>query len=483
MTAAGLAAFMALWSAWEAPNREGTRLQTEAKYQEAETYYLRAREALDATGRRDAPYGAVINNLAALAQRMSRFQDAESGYREAVDIFKASGRNFDRDRARTMANLGALAMNQGRIADSFGWLEQARVIQQRQRDVALGHTLLTLANLGLLKGDADLAAQSLAQARQAMDLFGRQPGDEAGFALTRCWLLTIQGNPTEASKACDDAQPKVLAEYGATHPHNAMLELRRAQIAQDTGDLDKAADSYRQAAVIYTRIYGESSIPYARATLGLANIRRSQRQYGSALNLAQNSVRIFSSVSGSSGVDQMSALQLLGDIQRSQGQTVQAENTIRRALSLAKNTIGEDSGAAADVMNTLAATLFERPEGREEAGLLLERCIAIREARFGGMHPSLSEPISNLGFVRLSEGKYEEASHLFERSLGIRQQVLGTDHPSHAPVLAAYADTLDHLQRKSQAKWARSLARRLAQSPQNPANQVLTFTNWKDQNK
>lgn len=483
MTAAGLAAFLALFSAWEGPNREGSRLQARARYREAESYYLHSQEALKVLGRRDAPYAAVLNNLSALAQRFGRFEEAESGYKEALEVLQAAGPSYDNERARTLANLGALAMNRGRLDESVIWLAQARSIQQRLRDVALGHTLLTLANLELLRGEADAASQSLAQARQAMDLFGTQQGDEAGWALTRCWLLTVRGNHAEARMVCEAARPKVIAQYGDLHPNVALLELRRAQISLETGDLDTAAESYRLAAVIYARVYSENSVPYARATLGLASVRRSQRQYPSALALAQNAVRILASVPEASPVDRMAALQLVGDLARIQGRNLEAESAIRSALGLAERTMGENSSAAADVLNTLAATLFERPESRDEAAALLERCIAIRESKFGLQHSSLSEPTSNLGFVRLAQGRFEEAARLFERSLGIRQQVLGTEHPSHAPVLIAYAESLDHLERKADAKWARSVARRLAASPDNPANHVLTFTDWKNQGK
>jgi len=481
MTATGLAAFLALWSAWEGPNREGSRLQVQAKYQQAEQYYRRAREALQLFERREAPLAAVVNNLSAIEQRMGRFAEAEKGYREAEGLLQAAGPAYESDRARTLANLGALAMNQGRLDDSARWLDQARDIQQRLRDAALGHTLLTLANLELLRGNADAAGQSLAQSRKAMESFGMVPGDDAGWSLTQCWWMTVRGNHEEASKACDAALPKVLAEYGPGHPHYAQLELRRAQIAAETGKLDDAAGCYRAAAAIYARVYGENSISYARATLGLASIRRNQRQYPSALSLAQNAVRIFAATPGSSPIDQMAALQLLGDIERAQGHSVEAENAIRRALALAQQTMGEDSTAAADVMNTLAAALFERPGARDEAGRLLERCIAIRESKFGPLHAALSEPVSNLGFVRLTEGRFGEAARLFERSLAIRQQVLGTEHSSHAPVLAGYAESLDHLNRKADAKWARSLARKLAAGPDNPARHVLTFTDWKSQ--
>jgi len=475
MSGAGLAVFLALFGAWEAPSREGNRLQLQGKHREADARYRQALRALEALGRRDVVYATVRNNSATLAESEGRYDEAEAGFRDAARVLEHAGPKYDAERARMCTNLGSLAMRRGRFSESVQWLTQARVIQQRLRSSALGRTLLALANLELLRRDTGAAARWLEQSWQAMDHFGRERDDESSWHITRCWHLTLSARNGEARRACEIAHETVISEVGAEHARMAVLELHRAQLSKQMGQLDGAAESYREAAGIFANLNGPQSVPYARAIMGLAHVRRMQRQFPSAASLAQRALRVFSSANDASPLDRQAALQLVADLDRLEGRHAEAEQTVRQAIRLAEQTAGADSPAVSDSLNTLAVILYQRPETLDEAGTLLERCLAIRTARYGPLHLYLAEPTSNLGFVRNSQRRFAEAAGLFERSLALRQEAVGTDHQSLAPILLGYAQALDGLGDKSQAKWARSTAKRLAASPDNPSRHVISY--------
>jgi tetratricopeptide (TPR) repeat protein len=75
---------------------------------------------------------------------------------------------------------------------------------------------------------------------------------------------------------------------------------------------------------------------------------------------------------------------------------------------------------------------------RDEARVLLEQALTIREAALGPEHPDVANSLGNLAIVHYATGDYDEARALLERALSIQEDVLGPEHP-------VVADTLNNL--------------------------------------
>jgi hypothetical protein len=95
---------------------------------------------------------------------------------------------------------------------------------------------------------------------------------------------------------------------------------------------------------------------------------------------------------------------------------------------------------------------YLRDRGRyDQAALLLQRALAIREQRLGPKHPDTATSLDNLAELYQNQGKYPEAAPLLQRALAIREQQLGPDHPHTATTLENYASLLRQMQRSSEA--------------------------------
>ncbi len=96
-----------------------------------------------------------------------------------------------------------------------------------------------------------------------------------------------------------------------------------------------------------------------------------------------------------------------------------------------------------------AAALFDQA-GRylqeraryEQAALLLQRALAIREQELGASHPDTASSLNILAELYRAQDKYAEAEPLFQRALAIREQELGASHPTTQIVRQNYTSLL-----------------------------------------
>lgn len=77
-------------------------------------------------------------------------------------------------------------------------------------------------------------------------------------------------------------------------------------------------------------------------------------------------------------------------------------------------------------VDRLVQQMGRRPRG---ARSLLERTLAIYEARLGTDHPTTASALENLAVLLGSRGGLKRAQALYLRILAVRETRLGNDHP------------------------------------------------------
>jgi len=100
--------------------------------------------------------------------------------------------------------------------------------------------------------------------------------------------------------------------------------------------------------------------------------------------------------------------------------------------------VTRDSGAvdavpqlAASLLNRVGIYLHARAE-LQQARRLLERAVAILEARLGPEHPEVAQSLNNLGMVLRDLSELAAARDAFERAIAILEARLGPEHPNVA---------------------------------------------------
>jgi len=56
----------------------------------------------------------------------------------------------------------------------------------------------------------------------------------------------------------------------------------------------------------------------------------------------------------------------------------------------------------------------------------------------GPEHPNTAKSLNNLAALYKAQGKYEQAELLYQRALAIREQVLGPEHPNTRTIRSNY---------------------------------------------
>jgi len=119
----------------------------------------------------------------------------------------------------------------------------------------------------------------------------------------------------------------------------------------------------------------------------------------------------------------------------------QAALLLQRALAIREQQVGPHHPHTATSLNNLA--LLYRAQGKyPEAELLLQRALAIREHELGSDHPDTATSLNNLARLYRAQGKYAEAEPLYQRALAICEQQLGASHPMTTVVRQNYTALL-----------------------------------------
>ena len=204
----------------------------------------RALELVQSLG--DAGASALIYFQASIiAERERQWLLARCYAEQARDLLAEVG---DRPTlGRVLNNLGGIHFLLGDPERARDCLQQAtELAEQRGNDLDVGYALSSLAQVQL-RTDEPLDAEL--HARRALELLGERADhlNEIGNAqLILARALLAQGRTNEAESTCAQAE-ETYRRFGSPS-HTASAWMARADIARSTGDFERAADLYRDAA-------------------------------------------------------------------------------------------------------------------------------------------------------------------------------------------------------------------------------------------
>ena len=124
----------------------------------------------------------------------------------------------------------------------------------------------------------------------------------------------------------------------------------------------------------------------------------------------------------------------LAGIRFAQGAYEEAKVLNEQALAIREATLGPEHPALAYAFNNLA-NVHTAMGAHADARRLHERARSIWELSLGPGHPLVATSLSNLAGLLQEQGSYDEAITLHERALAIRETVFGPEHPDVAQSL------------------------------------------------
>jgi len=213
-------------------------------------------------------------------------------------------------------------------------------------------------------------------------------------------------------------------------PLMARAWLRQGWLRTETGDYEGAVTTLRRAydAAMARRMTAEAASASAKLVYTLDMLARHEEAGYWTANADP--------LSRAARTDEARALYLdnLGALMASQGKLDEARVLFERTLAIREQALGPehlDVAASRGNLGNVAAAQGKLDEARDS----FERALAIREQALGPEHPAVAQTLNSLGGVAKLQGKLDEARGFIERALAIRERALGAEHPAVADAL------------------------------------------------
>jgi tetratricopeptide (TPR) repeat protein len=219
-----------------------------------------------------------------------------------------------------------------------------------------------------------------------------------------------------AGRADDDGAAEHatgLSLVGQGRLAEAEAALRRG-LAIDEADRTPTASRHRERRVLTLEVLASLAVMRSDSRVAESHLRR-------ALSISETAPRL-------AGADVARVLTSLAGLLTERGDFREADGLASRARKLYEKTQGPQHAELADALTTLAAVRASRGELDEAQALLLR---ARRVAELENARPVVrASAVSNLGALRMLQGRYQDAEPLLEQGLELGEKALGgPDHP------------------------------------------------------
>ncbi len=288
-------------------------------------------------------------------------------------------------------------------------------------------------------GDRRLAARDLDGANEKYLLARRlaagspkplRARDLAAAELRLANVATIRGDRSAGRKHLDDARKSAEELLGEARV--ALAEVLDALATTDVleGDLPAAERHLGEALRTIDDAVPPGDPRRALPRLALARFHAERGRSSEALTHARAATAIVEAAFGPADRRLLQGLLVQGRAEAASGAVAAADASFERAVRIATPLDARDPEANF-VLGAAGMHFLSR--GRYDRGVpLLEKAIALQEARGGGAHPSLVPLLAALANVHQSTGKTREAGALLDRAIQILERATGPDSPDLA---------------------------------------------------
>jgi len=368
------------------------------------------------------------------------YAGAQASWGQAVGIFRKLG--LEKDTARTLSNLGGVALALGEHGQALGYYEQALVVFRKlgsEEEVAA-----TFYNLGGVAADLAQYDQAIDYYEQALAAY-RKLGLEAEAGRT----LTVIGMAARELAQYDEAlgyYEEALAIFRKMRMDQeaaATLSLM-GYAAADSAQYHRAVGYHEQALVTYRRLGLEGVVADTLANLG--ELAAVLSQYEKAIGYYEEALATYRRLGQAKGT--ADTLNKLGAVARDLARHDQALDYFEQALAIYRKLgLEEEAAITLGNMGVVTSDFAEYDKAVsycEQALSSLDKLGADGEA---------AHVLNTLGGVALDLGQYDQALSYLERALAIRRK-LGSERKAGETInnlglaaagLGRYDQALGHL--------------------------------------
>ncbi len=376
---------------------------------------------------------ASLNNLAAIYQKLGRFEKAlpllETGYAVMKEL---AGEKHDKT-LMVLGNLAVIYRELGRLDEALPLFETSYRLTKEVLGQKHPETLKSMNNLGTVYMALDRLSDALPLLEKAYRLTRAVLDEKHPDALRRlnnlARIYQMLGRLKEALPLFKKAFALRKEGLGEKHPSTLKSLNNLAGIYRDLGRLKAALPLYEKGYGLSKVLLGEKHSDTLTSLHNLAGIYKYLGRLNEALPLFEKSYLLTQDVFEEKHPDTLSSLNGLALIYQALGRLDEALLLFEKNYQLSKALLGEKHTTTVSNLNNLA--LCYQDLGRFDDALpLLEKSYRLSKAVLGEKHPETLISLHNLTVVHTQLGRVDDfIQTLSEKSYRLNREVLGEKHP------------------------------------------------------
>lgn len=372
------------------------QLYQQGQYEQAIGFAQRVRDlAFEYFGDEHPEFAGILNDLALLYYSIGRYEDAESLYLKAMEIYrKGPGGEEHPEFATSLNNLAVLYRKISRYLDAEPLYLKAVEIRRKALGEEHPRFAQSLSNLAMLYYSIGRYVDAEPLYLKAIEIYRKLPDCEE--------------NPSFATS---------LNNLGLLY--------------DSMGRYSNAELQYLKAIEIRRRIFGEEHPSFATSLNNLGLLYDHMGRFADAEAQHLKAMEIRRRILGEEHSDLAQSLDNLGGLYYSMGRYEDAEPLIYQAIEIRRKTLGVEHPDFATSLNNLMVIygILDRYSDAESLGL---RAMKIYHEAFGEEHPAFTANLNNLALLYDNMGRYLDAESLFSKVIEIERKTLGEEHPEFA---------------------------------------------------
>jgi tetratricopeptide (TPR) repeat protein len=384
----------------------------------------------------DAQVSRALNNLALALSEQHKMVEAETLFREAMDINKRIYKGDHPDLALGLNNLAHILNLQEKVADAESSCRDAVAMWRRLYKGDNFEAAVSLTNLADLLHKQGKLTDAEVTCREALEMNIRLSKGKDNLQLARSMHATAgvcaaRGRHTEAESLCRDALEMNIRLFGKNHPNVAGSMLSLSQLLRERGKLAEAEVLSRGSLDIYRRLFPGDHPDVADVLTELALVlSRARRALEEAEALSRTALamdrRRYRGISRRLYV----RLMTLANILITREKFTEAEAVAREALDMTKRLLPGDRPEVVVIEISLAGVL-QRLGKLADAESLIRDSLATAKQLYNEDHQQIAGLENNLAYVLFAQGKFASALEHYLVAL-----------PAYRTLINKYADSL-----------------------------------------
>jgi tetratricopeptide (TPR) repeat protein/CHAT domain-containing protein len=384
----------------------------------------------------------MMDNLANAFHDLAKFAEAETLYREALEMRKKLFKGDNRKVANSLDNLALLYNDQRKFANAEPLLREALEMRKRlfkgdHSDVAL--SINNLANAYFRQGKLPEAEK---QFREALEMYKRIfKGDHPNLIVALNNLAVVyqsQGKYAEAEPIFRDILEKRKRQYKGDHPYLVISLNNLANLCRIQAKFAEAEKLFQEALDMRKRLFMGDHPDTAVSLNNLASVYSAVGRYEEAETLYRDALEMRRRLFKGNNPDVASSLNNLAILYEAQGKLADAEKLFLDALEMNRQVFKGDHPSIALNWYTLAD--LYRVQGKSaDAEKMLRDALEMRKRMYKGDHQDLCLSLNSLAGLYLDLGRYTDAEILLRDAHGMSRRLFKGDHPELANCLSNLA--------------------------------------------